>query len=125
MSTSEIECCFKQILNGVSYLHSQGVAHRDLKLENIYLDHKDHFKVGCLTRSALSAVHPDQIGDFGTATVFRLPWEREAIVQMSSGLCGTEPYIAPEQFLGECTWNIFEPFLSWSDRWLLQRTMLA
>ena len=123
MSTSEIECCFKQILNGVSYLHSQGVAHRDLKLENIYLDHKDHFKVGCLTRKALSAVNPDQIGDFGASTVYRLPWETTA--RMSSGLCGTEPYIAPEQFLGERTWNIFEPFLSWSDRWLLQRTMLG
>ena len=31
--------------------------------------------------------------------MYRLPWE--ATVHMSSGLCGSEPYIAPEQFLGK------------------------
>ncbi|KAI9445593.1 Pkinase-domain-containing protein [Lactarius indigo] len=83
MSPSEIECCFKQILQGVSYLHSQGVAHRDLKPENIFFNNKGHLK----------------IGDYGASTVYRLPWE--ATVHMSSGLCGSEPYIAPEQFLGK------------------------
>lgn len=83
MSPSEAECCFKQILQGVSYLHSQGVAHRDLKPENIFFDNKGHLK----------------IGDYGASTVYRLPWE--ATVHMSSGLCGSEPYIAPEQFLGK------------------------
>ncbi|KAG1857123.1 Pkinase-domain-containing protein [Suillus subluteus] len=63
MSPSEVECCFKQLLSGVSYLHSQG------------------------------------IGDYGASTVYRLPWE--ATIHMSTGLCGSEPYIAPEQFLGK------------------------
>ena len=45
MSPSEVECCFKQILNGVSYLHSQGVAHRDIKPENLFFDTKGHLKV--------------------------------------------------------------------------------
>ncbi|KAI0271709.1 Pkinase-domain-containing protein [Gloeopeniophorella convolvens] len=83
MSPSEIECCFKQILHGVSYLHSQGVAHRDIKPENIFFNTKGHLK----------------IGDYGASTVYRLPWE--ATVHMSTGLCGSEPYIAPEQFLGK------------------------
>ncbi|TFY66400.1 hypothetical protein EVG20_g4693 [Dentipellis fragilis] len=83
MSPSEIECCFKQILCGVSYLHSQGVAHRDIKPENLFFDTKGHVK----------------IGDYGASTVYRLPWE--ATVHMSTGLCGSEPYIAPEQFLGK------------------------
>ena len=48
MSPSEVECCFKQILNGVSYLHSQGVAHRDIKPENLFFDTKGHLKVLCL-----------------------------------------------------------------------------
>jgi protein-serine/threonine kinase len=83
MSPSEVECCFKQILNGVAYLHSQGVAHRDLKPENLFFDTKGHLK----------------IGDYGASTVYRLPWE--ATIHMSTGLCGSEPYIAPEQFLGK------------------------
>lgn len=40
-----------------------------------------------------------KIGDYGASTVYRLPWE--ATVHMSTGLCGSEPYIAPEQFLGK------------------------
>jgi len=83
MSPSEIECCFRQILLGISYLHSQGVAHRDIKPENIFFNGKGQLK----------------IGDYGASTVYRLPWE--ATVHMSSGLCGSEPYIAPEQFLGK------------------------
>jgi len=80
MSPSEVECCFKQILTGVAYLHGQGVAHRDIKPENLFFDAKGHLK----------------IGDYGASTVYRLPWE--ATVHMSTGLCGSEPYIAPEQF---------------------------
>ncbi|KAI9510636.1 Pkinase-domain-containing protein [Russula earlei] len=83
MAPSEIECCFRQILQGISYLHSQGVAHRDIKPENIFFNGKGQLK----------------IGDYGASTVYRLPWE--ATVHMSSGLCGSEPYIAPEQFLGK------------------------
>ncbi|CCM03716.1 uncharacterized protein FIBRA_05862 [Fibroporia radiculosa] len=83
MSPSEVECCFRQILTGVQYLHNQGVAHRDLKPENLFFDMKGHLK----------------IGDYGASTVYRLPWEKT--VHMSTGLCGSEPYIAPEQFLGK------------------------
>lgn len=83
MSPSEVECCFKQILTGVNYLHSQGVAHRDIKPENLFFDTQGHLK----------------IGDYGASTVYRLPWE--TTIHMSTGLCGSEPYIAPEQFLGK------------------------
>ncbi|KAJ7649559.1 kinase-like domain-containing protein [Mycena polygramma] len=100
MSPSEVECCFRQILEGVGtdssllfsspslrrtsrYLHSQGVAHRDIKPENLFFDTGGHLK----------------IGDYGASTVYRLPWE--ATIHMSTGLCGSEPYIAPEQFLGK------------------------
>jgi len=100
MSPSEVECCFKQILNGVAYLHSQGVAHRDIKPENLFFDTKCQVKVCCssfIARLFLSSIK--QIGDYGASTVYRLPWE--ATVHLSTGLCGSEPYIAPEQFLGK------------------------
>lgn len=83
MSPAEVECCFKQMLKGLAYLHGQGVAHRDIKPENLFFDAKGHLK----------------IGDYGASTVYRLPWEKT--VHMSSGLCGSEPYIAPEQFLNK------------------------
>ena len=97
MSPSEVECCFKQILMGVTYLHSQGVAHRDIKPENLFFDLKGHLKVAHLGSLSAAFVNPHfQIGDYGASTVYRLPWE--STVHMSTGLCGSEPYIAPEQF---------------------------
>lgn len=100
MSPSEVECCFKQILRGVGYLHSQGVAHRDIKPENLFFDFKGTLKVDFrLMIICPPLLTNEQIGDYGASTVYRLPWE--ATVHMSTGLCGSEPYIAPEQFLGK------------------------
>lgn len=102
MSPAEVECCFKQILTGVGYLHSQGVAHRDIKPENLFFDAKGQIKVG----------------DFGASTVFRLPWE--ATIHKSSGLCGSEPYIAPEQFAQPswCLYYFLDRRNDWFDRFL-------
>uniref|UniRef100_A0A7S3ZFF9 non-specific serine/threonine protein kinase n=1 Tax=Lotharella globosa TaxID=91324 RepID=A0A7S3ZFF9_9EUKA len=36
---------FKQLLNGVAYMHSRGYAHRDLSLENILMDEKKNLKI--------------------------------------------------------------------------------
>ncbi|CAG8514188.1 11362_t:CDS:2 [Paraglomus occultum] len=80
MTSVEINCCFKQLISGVAYLHSMGVAHRDIKPENLLLDGSGHLK----------------ITDFGVSDVFRTCWEECA--HLSKGLCGSEPYIAPEQF---------------------------
>ncbi|GAA5874410.1 hypothetical protein JCM8547_005391 [Rhodosporidiobolus lusitaniae] len=80
LGPAEINSYFKQILAGVAYLHSMGVAHRDIKPENLLLDAKGHVK----------------ITDFGVSDVFRMCWEKTT--HLSKGLCGSEPYIAPEQF---------------------------
>lgn len=59
MSREEISCCWRQLLNGVEYLQSMGIAHRDIKLDNLVLDH-----LGIL-----------KIIDFGCSTVYKYPFE--------------------------------------------------
>ncbi|KPM36582.1 Serine/threonine-protein kinase hal4 [Neonectria ditissima] len=76
----EADCFFKQLIRGIDYLHEMGVAHRDLKPENLLLT----------TQGAL------KISDFGNAECFRLAWETDA--HMVSGLCGSAPYISPEEY---------------------------
>ncbi|CAG8484037.1 9396_t:CDS:2 [Ambispora leptoticha] len=80
LETEEANCFFGQLINGVKYLHDNGVAHRDLKPENLLLTSK-----GCL-----------KITDFGNGECFRMAWETRA--HLSRGICGSEPYIAPEEF---------------------------
>ncbi|CEG80983.1 hypothetical protein RMATCC62417_15241 [Rhizopus microsporus] len=73
----EINYYFKQLLDGLSYLHSIGVAHRDIKPENLLIQD------GVL-----------KITDFGEATVFK----QISNLITSDGLCGSIPYMAPEVF---------------------------
>ncbi|KAJ3054318.1 serine/threonine-protein kinase HAL4/sat4 [Rhizophlyctis rosea] len=81
---AEIDCYFKQLLSGVQYLHSMGVAHRDLKPENLLLD---------------SAGRILKITDFGVSDVFRAPFC--TVSRKAKGVCGSGPYIAPEEFVKE------------------------
>ncbi|KAJ2042687.1 hypothetical protein GGI08_007637 [Coemansia sp. S2] len=83
MGLPEHECCFKQMCEGIAHLHSMGVCHRDIKAENLLLDASNTIK----------------ITDFGVADVFRVAWESN--IHKSRGLCGSEPYIAPEMFTGK------------------------
>ncbi|RMD43752.1 hypothetical protein DV735_g1315, partial [Chaetothyriales sp. CBS 134920] len=80
MSREEIACSFLQIVNGVSYLHSMGLAHRDLKLDNVVVSERGIMK----------------IIDFGSATVFRYPFEDDIV--LASGIVGSDPYLAPEVY---------------------------
>ncbi|KAI8349107.1 kinase-like domain-containing protein [Mortierella sp. GBAus27b] len=80
MGRDEIACCFRGICEGVGYLHEMGVAHRDLKLDNVVMNEKGIVK----------------IIDFGCSMVYQLPFEKQ--IRMAKGISGSDPYIAPEVF---------------------------
>ena len=94
-------CLFKQLLRGVAHLHSHGIAHRDIKLENLLMTDDGHLK----------------ITDFGVSDVFcgEHPGLRAAggecgknmreIRRCTPGICGSLPYIAPEvlEKKGKCS----------------------
>lgn len=45
MGESEAKRIFKQIVEGISYCHSNNIIHRDIKLENILLDEQKNVKI--------------------------------------------------------------------------------
>lgn len=90
MEADEANCFFKQLMNGIAYLHELGVAHRDLKPENLLVTAD-----GCL-----------KLSDFGSAICFRGKTitddgsigQNDGIDHEASGLVGSKPYIAPEMY---------------------------
>lgn len=76
MSKEEIACCFKQILSGVSYLHAMGLAHRDLKLDNVVVNEHGIMK----------------LIDFGSAVVFRYPFENDIVLASGEKFSFSAPF---------------------------------
>uniref|UniRef100_UPI00358E7FE7 NUAK family SNF1-like kinase 1 isoform X2 n=1 Tax=Myxine glutinosa TaxID=7769 RepID=UPI00358E7FE7 len=112
---SEARRFFRQILSATMHCHSNGVVHRDLKLENILLD--ENFSV--------------KIADFG----FSSTYSKESLLHT---FCGSPLYAAPEIIAGkpyygpevDC-WSLgvilyalvygFLPFIAEDYRTLLQQ----
>ncbi|KAI9728166.1 MAG: serine/threonine protein kinase [Chrysothrix sp. TS-e1954] len=80
MSKEEVTCAYMQIVSGVRYLHGMGLAHRDLKLDNVVMNDQGIMK----------------LIDFGSAVVFRYPFEEDVV--KASGIVGSDPYLAPEVY---------------------------
>ena len=70
----EAASILKQVVDGLLYLHSQNILHRDMSLANLLLTKEMHVK----------------ISDFGLATQLSRPDEKHMT------LCGTPNYISPE-----------------------------
>ncbi|KAI2709204.1 hypothetical protein CBS147332_6263 [Penicillium roqueforti] len=75
-SLPEVRRYMIQLCAAVKYLHKRFVAHRDLKMGNLFLDHNMNIKVG----------------DFGLAAMIMS--DKDA--KRRNTLCGTPNYIAPE-----------------------------
>ena len=85
MSETQISVVFKQILSGLSYLHSKNIVHRDLKLENILISDKEYVE---MTGEEYFDI---KIIDFGNAIIFDKN-------KTSNSIVGSSYYIAPEVF---------------------------
>ncbi|EGT52896.1 CBN-CHK-1 protein [Caenorhabditis brenneri] len=71
---------FRQMIQGLEYIHENNIVHRDIKPENLLL----------------TTSHVLKISDFGMATLYRNNGT-ERLLDMS---CGTVPYAAPEVCAG-------------------------
>lgn len=101
MSLYEVDCILKQVARGLKYMHAHGVSHCDLKLENILIsyqvgDNEDEsaLKSSCQCKMLI------KLSDFGKSFVFRTAFDKsEQKLQGYQGIIGSEPYIAPEEYL--------------------------
>lgn len=90
MNLDECNCYFRQLLTGIEYMHSQGLAHRDIKLDNCVVNH-----LGLL-----------KLIDFGSSTVFRKEkihvsnyaddLDDSTTLVRSRSVVGSDPYLSPE-----------------------------
>ncbi|XP_030633024.1 serine/threonine-protein kinase SIK3 homolog [Chanos chanos] len=78
MAEKEARRKFKQIVAAVYFCHCRNIVHRDLKAENLLLDHNLNIK----------------IADFGFSNMFSRG-------QLLKTWCGSPPYAAPELFEGK------------------------
>lgn len=79
ISEAEVRFYIRQLVDGLDYLHTNLVIHRDLKLGNLFLTSDMEIK----------------IGDFGLATRLDNLYDRKRT------MCGTPNYIAPEILTGQ------------------------
>ena len=85
-------CIFKQLLRGVSHLHENGIAHRDIKLENLLMTEEGHLKITDFGVSEVfSGIHPGLRSSGG-----KCGKDMGDVRLCSPGVCGSMPYIAPE-----------------------------
>ncbi|XP_031618624.1 eIF-2-alpha kinase GCN2 [Contarinia nasturtii] len=99
-NTERLWRLFREIIEGLAHIHSQGMIHRDLKPVNIFLDSRDQVK----------------IGDFGLATTsflalqpnheVSLSYNRGDIGSSHTGKVGTALYVAPE-LMGKAAKSIY------------------
>ncbi|XP_071106819.1 testis-specific serine/threonine-protein kinase 3-like [Haliotis cracherodii] len=78
LSEERVKVIFSQLVEAVNACHQVGIAHRDLKLENVLLDLDGNVK----------------LSDFGLCT-------RQEQRESSNTFCGTVTYSSPEVLTGE------------------------
>jgi serine/threonine protein kinase len=83
LSVERAECYFKQAVRGVEYLHSTGIAHRDINPENLLVAVDGTMK----------------ITDFSHSGRFWVSGGEMSKIRLCSNRCGSPSYLAPEVFV--------------------------
>jgi protein-serine/threonine kinase len=85
-------CLFKQLIQGLNYLHNNGIAHRDVKLENLLITKDSKLKITDFGVSEVFAgIHPGLRAAGGQCGK-----EMGEVRLCDPGMCGSPPYVAPE-----------------------------
>ncbi len=85
-------CLFKQLVQGLNYLHKHGIAHRDVKLENLLITKDSKLKITDFGVSEVFAgIHPGLRAARGQCGK-----EMGEVRLCPPGMCGSPPYVAPE-----------------------------
>lgn len=85
-------CLFKQLVQGLNYLHGHGIAHRDVKLENLLITKNSKLKITDFGVSEVFAgVHPGLRAAGGQCGK-----DMGEVRMCAPGMCGSPPYVAPE-----------------------------
>ncbi|KAJ2903358.1 putative hal protein kinase protein [Zalerion maritima] len=89
-------CLAKQLIQGIAYLHRNGIAHRDIKLENLLMTSDSKLKITDFGVSdVFSGIHPglrEAGGQCGVGV------DENEIRLCKPGICGSIPYMAPEVY---------------------------
>ena len=84
---------FYKCLSGLNYIHKKGLIHRDIKLENLFLDDKFNIKLGDFNISETEDENAAKFFTLNEDEIYNLI--KEDIRE------GTNGYMAPELFLSE------------------------
>ncbi|KAI3367813.1 hypothetical protein L3Q82_026651 [Scortum barcoo] len=86
---------FREILDGLAYIHQQGMIHRDLKPVNIFLDSQDSVKIGDF---GLATDHPANVaaGKFEVEECGSAVMPKPDPTGNMTGMVGTALYVSPE-----------------------------
>ncbi|XP_058119579.1 eIF-2-alpha kinase GCN2 [Anopheles ziemanni] len=96
---------FREIVEGLSHIHQQGMIHRDLKPVNIFLDSRDQVKIGDfgLATTSILALQNQSQPNGPSGQLVQLAIGNQKAVGKSSdmgcsltGKVGTALYVAPE-----------------------------
>ncbi|XP_058843399.1 eIF-2-alpha kinase GCN2-like isoform X1 [Acipenser ruthenus] len=84
---------FREILDGLAYIHEQGMIHRDLKPVNIFLDSNDHVKIGDF---GLATDHPANVAADKCEVEDNVHVIKQDATDNMTGMVGTALYVSPE-----------------------------